>query len=33
VKKCTVVSHYPQEEPENRYREPLRYIGIRIRRK
>jgi len=33
VKECAVVNYYPQEEPENRYREPLRYIGIRIRRK
>ena len=33
VKECAVVNYYPQEEPENRYREPLRYIGIRVRRK
>jgi hypothetical protein len=33
VKECAVVNYYPEEEPENRYREPLRYIGIRVRRK
>ncbi|HSP69526.1 MAG TPA: IS1380 family transposase [Bryobacteraceae bacterium] len=33
VKEYAVIQHYPEELPENRYREPLRYIGIRIRRK
>jgi Transposase DDE domain group 1 len=33
VKECAVVNYYPEEEPQNRYREPLRYIGIRVRRK
>lgn len=33
VKECAVVNYYPEEEVENRYREPLRYIGIRVRRK
>ena len=33
VKECAVVNYYPEETPENRYREPLRYIGIRVRRK
>src|SRR5260370_38932145 len=33
VKECAVVNYYPEEAPENRYREPLRYLGIRVRRK
>jgi hypothetical protein len=28
-----VVDYFPEETPENRYREPLRYVAIRIRRK
>jgi len=32
VKECAVLNYYPEEQPENRYREPLRYIGIRVRR-
>ena len=30
VKEGAVVNYYPEEAPENRYREPLRYLGIRI---
>lgn len=33
VKECAVVNYYPEEEPENRYRERLSYIGIRVWRK
>jgi hypothetical protein len=33
VKEYAVVDYYPEEAPANRYREPLRYIAIRIRRK
>lgn len=33
VKEYAVVNYYPEEAPCNRYREPLRYIGIRIRRR
>lgn len=31
IKECAVIQHFPQELPVNRYREPLRYIGIRVR--
>ncbi|MBC8166770.1 MAG: IS1380 family transposase [Bryobacteraceae bacterium] len=33
VKEYAVIQHFPEELPVNRYREPLRYLGIRIRRK
>jgi Transposase DDE domain group 1 len=33
VKECAQVDYFPEETPENRYREPLRYIAIRIRKK
>jgi hypothetical protein len=33
IKECAVVDYFPEETPENRYREPLRYVAIRIRRK
>jgi Transposase DDE domain group 1 len=32
-KEYAVINYYPEEAAVNRYREPLRYIGIRIRRK
>jgi len=31
IKECAVIKHFPAELPVNRYREPLRYIGIRVR--
>jgi hypothetical protein len=31
IKECAVIPHFPEELPVNRYREPLRYIGIRVR--
>ena len=31
IKECAVIKHFPEELPVNRYREPLRYIGIRVR--
>ena len=31
IKECAVVKYFPEELPVNRYREPLRYIGIRVR--
>ncbi len=31
IKECAVIKHFPEELPANRYREPLRYIGIRVR--
>lgn len=33
IKECAEVEHVPEESPENRYREPLRYVALRIRRK
>ena len=33
VKEYAVADYYPQETAANRYREPLRYIAVRIRRK
>jgi Transposase DDE domain group 1 len=33
VKEYAVIDYFPEEAPVNRYREPLRYIGIRVRRK
>ena len=32
-KEYAVINYYPEEAAVNRYREPLRYIGIRVRRK
>jgi hypothetical protein len=32
-KECAQVDYFPEETPENRYREPLRYVAIRIRKK
>jgi hypothetical protein len=31
IKECAVIKHFPEELPVNRYREPLRYTGIRGR--
>ncbi|CAN5222769.1 hypothetical protein BH24GEM2_BH24GEM2_16720 [soil metagenome] len=33
IKDCAQVDYFPEETVENRYREPLRYIAIRIRKK
>ena len=33
LKECAEVDYVPEENPENRYREPLRYVALRIRRK
>ena len=33
VKECAEVEYVPEESRENRYREPLRYVALRIRRK
>jgi hypothetical protein len=33
VKECAEVEYVPEESAENRYREPLRYVALRIRRK
>jgi hypothetical protein len=33
VKEYAVIDYFPEEAAANRYREPLRYIGIRVRRK
>ena len=33
IKECAEVDYVPEENPENRYREPLRYVALRIRRK
>ena len=33
IKECAEVDYVPEETPENRYREPLRYVAIRIRKK
>lgn len=33
IKECAEVEYVPEESPENRYREPLRYVALRIRRK
>ena len=32
-KHCVQVEYFPEESAENRYREPLRYVAIRIRKK
>lgn len=32
-KEYAVIDYFPEEAPVNRYREPLRYIGIRVKRK
>lgn len=31
IKQCAVIKYFPEELAVNRYREPLRYIGIRVR--
>jgi hypothetical protein len=33
IKECAEVDYVPEETAENRYREPLRYVAIRIRKK
>lgn len=33
IKECAQVDYFPEETTENRYREPLRYVAIRIRKK
>jgi hypothetical protein len=33
IKECAQVDYFPEETPRNRYREPLRYVAIRIRKK
>jgi hypothetical protein len=33
IKECAEMDYVPEESPENRYREPLRYVGLRIRHK
>lgn len=33
IKQCAEVDYVPQESARNRYREPLRYVAIRIRKK
>ncbi|MBM4043818.1 MAG: IS1380 family transposase [Planctomycetes bacterium] len=33
IKECAQVNYFPEEAAENRYREPLRYVAIRIRKK
>ena len=33
IKECAPVDYFPAETPANRYREPLRYVAIRIRKK
>ena len=33
LKECAEVEYVPEESPENRYREPLRYVAVRVRRK
>lgn len=33
IKECAEVDYVPEEKPENRYREPLRYVALRIRHK
>jgi DDE family transposase len=33
IKECAEVDYVAEESPENRYREPLRYVALRIRRK
>jgi hypothetical protein len=33
IKECAPVDYFPEETPANRYREPLRYVAIRIRKK
>jgi Transposase DDE domain group 1 len=32
-RQCANVPYYPEEKPENQYREPLRYVAIRVRRR
>ena len=33
IKECAEIDYVPEESAENRYREPLRYVAIRIRNK
>jgi hypothetical protein len=33
LKECAEVDYVPEESPRNQYREPLRYVALRIRRK
>jgi len=33
IKECAEVEYVPEESAENRYREPLRYVAIRIRKR
>jgi len=33
IQECAQVDYFPEETAENRYREPLRYVAIRIRKK
>lgn len=33
IKECANVPYYPEEQPEHRYREPLRYVAIRVRKR
>lgn len=33
VKEYAIINYYPEEAAVNRYREPLRYIGVRVKRK
>jgi hypothetical protein len=33
IKECVEVDYVPEENVENRYRKPLRYVALRIRRK
>jgi hypothetical protein len=33
IKECVEVDYVPEESVENRYREPLRYVALRIRKK
>jgi len=33
IKECAQVDYFPEETAKNRYREPLRYVAIRIRKK
>ena len=33
IKECAEVDYVPEESAANRYREPLRYVAIRIRKK
>jgi Transposase DDE domain group 1 len=33
IKECAEVDYVPEEKPENQYREPLRHVALRIRKK